>query len=140
MKRAALPLIAILFTLPGLAQADSAYGSLQSVHEKNTVLKDLRKICTPQGSPSDDVWEKTIMSDTRNQQHIREGFLYALQQDCDIPEHIWNATFTKAAFIDFLMEHMMNDLSHQRRSCTFTKELICRLLQVTHGTTTHGTK
>ena len=28
MKRAALPLIAILFTLPGLAQADSAYGSL----------------------------------------------------------------------------------------------------------------
>lgn len=49
MKRAALPLIAILFTLPGLAQADSAYGSLQSVHEKNTVLKDLRKICTPQG-------------------------------------------------------------------------------------------
>lgn len=34
MKRAALPLIAILFTLPGLAQADSAYGSLQSVHEK----------------------------------------------------------------------------------------------------------
>lgn len=76
----------------------------------------------------------------RYQQHIREGFLYALQQDCDIPEHIWNATFTKAAFIDFLMEHMMNDLSHQRRSCTFTKELICRLLQVTHGTTTHGTK
>ena len=75
MKRAALPLIAILFTLPGLAQADSAYGSLQSVHEKNTVLKDLRKICTPQGSPSDDVWEKTIMSDTRNQQHIREAIL-----------------------------------------------------------------
>lgn len=72
--------------------------------------------------------------------YIREGFLYALQQDCDIPEHIWNATFTKAAFIDFLMEHMMNDLSHQRRSCTFTKELICRLLQVTHGTTTHGPK
>ena len=75
MKRAALPLIAILFTLPGLAQADSAYGSLQSVHEKNTVLKDLRKICTPQGSPSDDVWEKKIMSDTRNQQHIREAIL-----------------------------------------------------------------
>ena len=50
MKRAALPLIAILFTLPGLAQADSAYGSLQSVHEKkNTVLKDLRKICTHRG-------------------------------------------------------------------------------------------
>ena len=80
------------------------------------------------------------LMEERYQQHILEGFLYALQQDCDIPEHIWNATFTKAAFIDFLMEHMMNDLSHQRRSCTFTKELICRLLQVTHGTTTHGPK
>ena len=84
--------------------------------------------------------ERGKLMEERYQQHIREGFLYALQKDCDIPEHIWNATFTKAAFIDFLMEHMMNDLSHQRRSCTFTKELICRLLQVTHGTTTHGTK
>ena len=55
MKRTALLLFAVLFTLPGLAQADSAYGSLQAVHEKNTVLKDLRKICTPQGSPSDKV-------------------------------------------------------------------------------------
>lgn len=60
MKQAVFPLIAILFMLPGLAQADSAYGSLQSVHEKNTVLKDLRKICTPQGSPSDEVWEKRL--------------------------------------------------------------------------------
>ena len=84
--------------------------------------------------------ERGKLMEERYQQHIREGFLYALQQDCDIREHMWNATFTKAAFIDFLMEHMMNDLSHQRRSCTFTKELICRLLQVTHGTTTHGTK
>lgn len=84
--------------------------------------------------------ERGKLMEERYQQHIREGFLHALQQDYDIPEHIWNATFTKAAFIDFLMEHMMNDLSHQRRSCTFTKELICRLLQVTHGTTTHGTK
>lgn len=84
--------------------------------------------------------ERGKLMEERYQQHIREGFLYALQQDCDTPEHIWNATFTKAAFIDFLMEHMMNDLSHQRRSCTFTKELICRLLQVTHGTTTHGPK
>lgn len=84
--------------------------------------------------------ERGKLMEERYQQHIREGFLYALQQDCNIPAHIWNATFTKAAFIDFLMEHMMNDLSHQRRSCTFTKELICRLLQVTHETTTHGPK
>ncbi len=76
--------------------------------------------------------ERGKQMEERYQQHIREGFLYALQQDCDITEHIWNATFTKTAFIDFLMEHMMNDLSHQRRSCTFTKELICRLLQAKH--------
>lgn len=54
MKRAVLPIIAALFLLPALAQADSPYGALQSAHEKNTILKDLRKICTPQGSPSDE--------------------------------------------------------------------------------------
>lgn len=47
---------------------------------KNTVLNDLRKICTPQGSPSDEIWEKTIMADTRNQQHIREAIL-AIQRN-----------------------------------------------------------
>ncbi|QMF90547.1 hypothetical protein HVY71_00205 [Citrobacter freundii] len=80
MKRVIFPIIAVLFTLPGLAYADSAYGSLQAVHEKNTVMKDLRKICTPQGSPSDEVWEKTIIADTRNQQHIREAIL-AIQRN-----------------------------------------------------------
>lgn len=59
MKRAALPLIAILFTLPGLAQADSAYGSLQSVHEKYCI-EGLTQDLHPQGSPSDDVWEKRL--------------------------------------------------------------------------------
>lgn len=49
MKRAVLPIIAALFLMPTLAQADSPYGALQSVHEKNTILNDLRKICTPQG-------------------------------------------------------------------------------------------
>ena len=47
MKRAVLPIIAALFLLPALAQADSPYGALQSAHEKNTILNDLRKICTP---------------------------------------------------------------------------------------------
>lgn len=37
MKRAVFPIIAVLFTLPGLAQADSAYGSLQAVHEKHRI-------------------------------------------------------------------------------------------------------
>lgn len=58
MKRAVLPIIATLLLLPALAQADSPYGALQTAHEKNTILKDLRKICTPQGSPSDEAWEK----------------------------------------------------------------------------------
>lgn len=34
MKRAVLPIIAALFLMPTLAQADSPYGALQSVHEK----------------------------------------------------------------------------------------------------------
>ena len=76
--------------------------------------------------------ERGKQMEERYQLHIRKGFLYALQQDCNIPEHIWDDTFTKEAFIDFLMVDMMNDLSHQRRSCTFTKELICRLLQANH--------
>lgn len=75
MNRAVLPMIAALFLLPCLAQADSPYGSLQSVHEKNTILKDLRKICTPQGSPSDEAWEKTIMANEGNQQHVREAIV-----------------------------------------------------------------
>lgn len=49
MKRAALPLIAILFTLPGLAQADSAYGSLQSVHEKKYCIEGLTQDLHPTG-------------------------------------------------------------------------------------------
>lgn len=73
MKRAVLPIIAAFFLQPPLAQADSPYGALQSAHEKNTILKDLRKICTPQGSPSDEVWEKTIMANKDNLQHIREA-------------------------------------------------------------------
>ena len=63
-----------------LSWNESFFRLLQAVHEKNTVMKDLRKICTPQGSPSDEVWEKTIMADTRNQQYIREAIL-AIQRN-----------------------------------------------------------
>lgn len=75
MKRAVFPIIAVLFILPGLAQADSPYGALQTAHEKNTILKDLRKICTPQATLSDEAWEKLITSDKNNNQHIREAIV-----------------------------------------------------------------
>lgn len=75
MKRVVFPIIAALFILPGLAQADSPYGALQTAHEKTTILKDLRKLCSPQGSPSDEAWEKTIMSNKDNSQHIREAIV-----------------------------------------------------------------
>lgn len=88
MKRAVLPIIAALFLLPALAQADSPYGALQSVHEKNTILKDLRKICTPQGSPSDEAWEKTIMANEGNQQHIREA---AVAMERNNQSNYWEA-------------------------------------------------
>lgn len=47
MKRTALLLFAVLFTLPGLAQADSAYGSLQAVHEKKHRIKGLTQNLYP---------------------------------------------------------------------------------------------
>lgn len=88
MKRAVLPIIAALFLMPTLAQADSPYGALQSVHEKSTILNDLRKICTPQGSPSDEAWEKTIMANEGNQQHIREA---AVAMERNNQSNYWEA-------------------------------------------------
>ncbi|WP_436857244.1 YicS family protein [Citrobacter tructae] len=75
MKTTVYLFTALFLTLPGIALGDSPYGALQSVHEKNVVLKDLRKICTPQGSPSDEAWEKTIMANEDNQQHLREAIV-----------------------------------------------------------------
>ncbi|MDN8600782.1 YicS family protein [Citrobacter enshiensis] len=75
MKRTMLPLVTALLVLPGIAQANSAYGGLQTANEKTTVLNDLRKICTPQASLSDEAWEKSIMSGEENQQHIREAII-----------------------------------------------------------------
>ncbi len=52
-----------------------AFYSLQSAKEKTTVLQDLRKICTPQASLSDEAWEKLMLSDENNKQHIREAIV-----------------------------------------------------------------
>lgn len=60
--------------------------------------------------------------------HMQEGFLRALRQDPQIDEQVWNETFTPQAFVSFLFEHMMLDLSNQCMDAAFTKELICRLL------------
>ncbi|MDW6612696.1 YicS family protein, partial [Escherichia coli] len=37
--------------------------------------QDLRKICTPQASLSDEAWEKLMLSDENNKQHIREAIV-----------------------------------------------------------------
>ena len=60
--------------------------------------------------------------------HIQNGFLYALQQDQRIHPSIWNEVFTKEDFVCFLLEMMINDLTHQRMDCRFTKEILERLL------------
>ncbi|BED93619.1 MULTISPECIES: YicS family protein [Escherichia] len=75
MKPTMLLLITAFFILPGLALADSPFSSLQSANEKKTVLADLRKICTPQASISEEAWEKMMLSDESNQQHIREAIV-----------------------------------------------------------------
>ena len=60
--------------------------------------------------------------------HIQNGFLYYLQQDELIHPSIWNEVFTKEDFVCFLLEMMINDLTHQRMDCRFTKEILERLL------------
>ncbi len=60
---------------PAISQAESPFSSLQSAKEKPRYCKDLRKICTPQASLSDEAWEKLMLSDENNKQHIREAIV-----------------------------------------------------------------
>ena len=66
MKPTTLLLIFTFFAMPGIVYAESPFSSLQSAKEKTTVLQDLRKICTPQASLSDEAWEKLMLSDENN--------------------------------------------------------------------------
>ena len=75
MKPTTLLLIFAVFAMPGIVYAESPFSSLQSAKEKNTVLQDLRKICTPQASLSDEAGEKLMLSDESNKQHIREAIV-----------------------------------------------------------------
>ena len=75
MKPTTLLLIFTFFAMPRIVYAESPFSSLQSAKEKTTVLQDLRKICTPQASLSDEAWEKLMLSDENNKQHIREAIV-----------------------------------------------------------------
>ena len=75
MKPTMLLMITIFLIFPAISQAESPFSSLQSAKEKTTVLQDLRKICTPQASLSDEAWEKLMLSDESNKQHIREAIV-----------------------------------------------------------------
>lgn len=75
MKPTMLLMITVFLTFPAISQAESPFSSLQSAKEKTTVLQDLRKICTPQASLSDEAWEKLMLSDESNKQHIREAIV-----------------------------------------------------------------
>lgn len=75
MKPTMLVLTICVLVMPGMAQAESPFSSLQSAKEKNTILKDLRKVCSPQASMTDQAWEKSITADESNKQHIREAMV-----------------------------------------------------------------
>ena len=75
MKPTMLLMITVFLIFPAISQAESPFSSLQSAKEKTTVLQDLRKICTPQASLSDESWEKLMLSDESNKQHIREAIV-----------------------------------------------------------------
>ena len=66
MKPTMLLMITVFLIFPAISQAESPFSSLQSAKEKTTVLQDLRKICTPQASLSDEAWEKLMLSDENN--------------------------------------------------------------------------
>ncbi len=67
MKPTTLLLIFTFFAMPGIVYAESPFSSLQSAKEKTTVLQDLRKICTPQASLSDEALrDPLIISPKRN--------------------------------------------------------------------------
>ncbi|WP_086354491.1 YicS family protein [Escherichia coli] len=70
-----LNLMILIKIIRGFIRAESPFSSLQSAKEKTTVLQDLRKICTPQASLSDEAWEKLMLSDENNKQHIREAIV-----------------------------------------------------------------
>ena len=70
MKPTMLLMITVFLIFPAISQAESPFSSLQSAKEKTTVLQDLRKICTPQASLSDEAWE-----DENNKQHIPEAIV-----------------------------------------------------------------
>ena len=69
MKPTMLLMITVFLTFSAISQAESPFSSLQSAKEKTTVLQDLRKICTPQASLSDEAWEKLMLSDENNKLH-----------------------------------------------------------------------
>ena len=75
MKPTMLLMITVFLIFPAISQAESPFSSLQSAKEKTTVLQDLRKICTPQASLSDEAWENLMLSDENNKQHIREAIV-----------------------------------------------------------------
>ncbi|HCN5186003.1 TPA: hypothetical protein N6X06_001480 [Escherichia coli] len=75
MKPTMRLMITVFLIFPAISQAESPFSSLQSAKEKTTVLQDLRKICTPQASLSDEAWEKLMLSDENNKQHIREAIV-----------------------------------------------------------------
>ena len=71
MKPTMLLMITVFLIFPAISQAESPFSSLQSAKEKTTVLQDLRKICTPQASLSDEAWEyirEAIVAMERNNQ------------------------------------------------------------------------
>ncbi|KAB1381970.1 hypothetical protein F8B56_24560, partial [Salmonella enterica subsp. enterica serovar Schwarzengrund] len=59
----------------GVADAGSPFSSRQSAHEKTTILKDLRKMCTAKGAITNEAWEKKIMASEESQRHIGEAMI-----------------------------------------------------------------
>ena len=61
-------------------------------------------------------------------QHMQEGFVHCLNQDANIDASIWQNTFTKERFSQFVFMNMMTMLRNGITDCSFFQEVLKRLL------------
>ncbi|EHM50119.1 YicS family protein [Yokenella regensburgei] len=74
MKLMPLCYLAACLAVP-VAHADSPLKGLQFEQNKQQVMKDIRKVCTPKASMSDTDFANKILSSEENKRHVRDATL-----------------------------------------------------------------
>lgn len=61
-------------------------------------------------------------------QHMKDTLMKVLEQDKEVSSLVFNDSFTKDAFIEFIFTNMITSLKNGEKSSVFLKEIITRLL------------